>query len=197
MEADVVSVPTIVTAYVPLGAEEKAAAEADETLPEHARRPDPAVATSNRTRRVLKWRYPRPNSPAKRRPSIERLAGAPPVGRGAPSGRAESVGPLHHPRPPTRVDSVALSQAEALAYTVMVVVTGLAPAITVSGRAKQPLDNAGWLDTAHEIVPLYPFSGVTVTVEGPEPPEGTVVSVADTVKILPGTVRDSQHVEAA
>ncbi len=66
---------------------------------------------------------------------------------------------------------------------VKVAVMTLSPETVASVKEKQPFVSEGLLVTVNEIVPVYPFWGVMVTVEEPELPAAMVTLVAESVKV--------------
>jgi hypothetical protein len=88
-------------------------------------------------------------------------------------------------------------QAEATVLTVNVAITAALPDTVVFGSVKHPFERVGLLETVHATVPIYPFCGVTVTVEVPELPAATVTLVAASLKaLIPATVTVTELDEA-
>lgn len=83
--------------------------------------------------------------------------------------------------------------------TISVAVTAVVPLTAVFGSEKHPFVNAGLLVTVHVTVPVYPFCGVTVTVDVPAVPDATVTFVAATVNDLGGaeTVTETEPFDPA
>jgi len=69
-----------------------------------------------------------------------------------------------------------------------VAVTAALPVTAALGKEKQPCEREGLLDTVKEIVPVYPFFGLMVTLEVPALPEATVTLLAERVKLLEALV---------
>lgn len=84
--------------------------------------------------------------------------------------------------------------------TVIIAVTAAAPDTVTLGTAKQAFATAGLLVTVNAIVPIYPFWGVTVIVDVPEPPAATVRLLAVKLKLLaeaPPTITEIVPLELA
>jgi hypothetical protein len=91
-------------------------------------------------------------------------------------------------------------QSPADVFTVITAVTAVAADSVMPGTAKQAFATAGLLVTVNAIVPVYPFCGVTVTVEVPEPPAATVALLAIKLKLFteaPPTISEIVPLELA
>jgi len=85
---------------------------------------------------------------------------------------------------PVEPTMLAVLQADAVVFTVRLAVTADVPETAVLGNVKHKLLLEGLLETAHEIVPVYPFCGVIVIVDVPALPAATVTLVALSVKLF-------------
>ncbi len=188
----VVSVPTTLTVYVPLAALVEAGVWGDAELwvvPVHpdaakpitANRQRAAIAPANRLDLPARQKD---NSAANIRPAMALNS----AGNGDPRRWVPVPNPATIPAAPQEDEAVCTARTP---------VTALLPEIRTLGSAKQPFDREGLLVTVHEIVPVYPFWGVTVTVEEPELPAATVTFEAVRVNDLASTVTVWLPLEAA
>lgn len=192
MDADEVSVPTIVTMYVPfaafVGVGVEGAAEV-RPVPVH---PDAAKPITAKRQIAAIAPASLPEFPARKknkRAASMRPAVTPKfVEDGAPGRPAPSPKPASSPPRGPAPELPAEEQADESVLTVRAPVAAALLEITRLAMEKQPFVREGLLVTAHEIVPVYPFCGVTVTVEEPELPAATVTFDADSVNDLPSTV---------
>jgi hypothetical protein len=201
----VLSVPVTVNVYVPFAAFTEPLAEVEDAEPPP---PHPDIPATTDTKTSVapikpKRRDRNPNNPTKKmqhsaNPETATKFSRPELPPVQPKTCA------HHPSrlrsAPTAPIIAPVPQRLEEVFTVIIAVTAVAPDTVTLGTAKQAFAIAGLLVTVNAIVPVYPFCGVTVIVDVPEPPAATVVLLAVKPKLfadaLP-TVTESVPLELA
>ena len=205
MTPAVLSVPVTVNIYVPFAAFTEPFVEVEAAVPPPPHPDTPATTATKISAAPIKPRRRdrNPTNPAREmqdsanpktatkfsRPELppvqpKAFAHHPSRLRSAPT--APIIAPV-----PQRLDDV---------FTVIIAVTAVAPDTVTFGTAKQAFATAGLLVTVNAIVPVYPFCGVTVIVDVPEPPAATVALLAVKLKLFadaPPTVTEIIPLELA
>jgi len=197
IDDDTVSVPTMVTVYVPFAAVAGVLLGGADEAPPLAQpvAVNPTAAKISTPASVPSLRERRPTMPTNSSPISPIVAMLACVAGRADSGCESLLEPFAFlppllPGPLLLARAIAgVVQAEATVLTVKVAMTAAVPDTVVFGSVKHPFERVGLLETVHATVPVYPFCGVTVTVEVPELPAATVTLVAASLNaLLPATI---------